>query len=472
MSSGHRGRCDNRRLRILHVIHDFLPRHRAGSEIYALDLCRELSARHAVTVLCAEYDPARRHGDVHWRAVDGLPVAEIVNNWICRSFTDTYRPPLITDRIRQVLRAVQPHVVHVHSLLNLSFDLPAIARASGVPVVAAPHDYSLVCPSGGQRLHRAEAHSCDVIDTERCVRCFRQSPFFAQLTFAAIAKVTHRPGWFGRTAIGIARRVPRLAARLMRTVQQAPIIALARADIDQRIAEARTIFNDIDVVVAPSPSLAREFERLGFDRARIRTSDYGFVPLTRLARPAPHRPLRLGFVGTLVWHKGVHVLLEALQSLPGEDYSLSIYGDMVAFPDYVASLRALAAGMPVTFKGTFGRADTAAIYAALDVLVVPSIWMENSPLVIHEAFMAGVPVVAARVGGICDLVDDGVNGRVYDMRSANELREILRDLINHPDQIVALAARVPAVKPIAADAAEWETVYEAARSRLAPDSPT
>src|SRR5215470_15899166 len=94
------------KLRLLHAIHDFLPRHQAGSEIYALELCRTLSARHHVTVLCAEFDPSREHGQVNWRVYDGLPVIEVVNNWICRTFEDTYRPPLIGERIEQILGAV------------------------------------------------------------------------------------------------------------------------------------------------------------------------------------------------------------------------------------------------------------------------------------------------------------------------------------------------------------------------------
>src|SRR3954467_6481222 len=147
-------------MRILHAIHDFLPRHRAGSEVYAFELGRELAETHHVTVLCAEYDPARADGQVTWRVHGGLPVAEIVNNWMCRSFEDTYRPPLVTERIGQVLRAVQPDVVHIHNLLNLSFDLPALAHRQGSAVVATLHDHSLVCPSGGQRLHRAEEHRC------------------------------------------------------------------------------------------------------------------------------------------------------------------------------------------------------------------------------------------------------------------------------------------------------------------------
>ena len=73
------------------------------------------------------------------------------------------------------------------------------------------------------------------------------------------------------------------------------------------------------------------------------------------------------------------------------------------FPEYAAGLRAQAAGLPVRFMGAFDRERTADVYAQIDVLVVPSLWLENSPLVIHEAFMAGVPVVGARIGGIADL---------------------------------------------------------------------
>src|SRR4051812_10604736 len=114
-------------LRVLHAIHDFLPRHRAGAEIYVSALCRALDGRHHVTVLSTEHDLASPHGEVRWRVQDGLPVIEIVNNWR-GSFAETYRSPLINQRLEAVLDVVRPHVVHVHSLLNLSFDLPALAR--------------------------------------------------------------------------------------------------------------------------------------------------------------------------------------------------------------------------------------------------------------------------------------------------------------------------------------------------------
>jgi glycosyltransferase involved in cell wall biosynthesis len=418
-------------------------------------------------VLCAEYDPSRRHGHVHWRIHQGLPVIELVNNWRCASFEETYRPPLISARIEQVFRAVQPDIVHVHNLLNLSFDLPAVADAHGIPVVATLHDYTLVCPSGGQRLHRAEQHVCQVIDTDRCVRCFRESPFYAQISFGAMAAVTRAPGLMRRAATSMSRRFPSLVSRLVRVAGKASL-TMTRQNIDDRLAAARRVFDAVDLFVAPSPSMASEFERLGIKPEKIRISDYGFVPLLRASgngAPESHHargPIGIGYVGTLIAHKGVHVLVEAVRGLPPHAYELKIFGSPDVSPGYTAGLRARAAGLPIRFMGAFDRDHTAEVYAQIDVLVVPSLWLENSPLVIHEAFMAGIPVVGARIGGIADLVEDGRTGVLYDHASPVELTSALRRLIEEPGLLKALGEHVrtaPRVKSIAEDAREWEATY-------------
>src|SRR5579864_4453100 len=225
-------------LNVLHVIHDFLPRHRAGSEIYAASLAAALLARHHVTVLCAEYDPARAHGQVTWRVHEGLPIVEIVNNWVGRSFEDSYRPGLVTDRIVHVLEAVQPDVVHVHNLFNLSLELPALARARGIPVVATLHDYTLVCPSGGQRVHRADRHVCHVIDVDRCARCFGESLFSDQIALGRIAGAIRAPRMLGRAALAVRRRYPALASRLRRMPAAGARLAVTPQDIDERLSAA------------------------------------------------------------------------------------------------------------------------------------------------------------------------------------------------------------------------------------------
>ena len=453
-------------MRVLHAIHDFLPRHRAGSEIYALHLCRELAARHDVSILCADYDPHQRHGHVTWRLYDGLPIVEITNNWKCRSFDETYRAPLMADRLDHVLRATQPDVVHVHNLLNLSFDLPRLARGRGANVVATLHDYTLLCASGGQRVHVADQHVCHDIDTGRCARCFRQSPFGAQVSLGRLA---------GDRAIGpafdvaatLARRFPRTLGRLASRAGRMPTFGVTARDIDDRLAASRSVFDLLDVVVAPSASIASEFTRFGMPAAKMRTMDYGFVPLAR-RRAAASSPsvLRIGYVGTLVWHKGVHALIDAVRGLPRTAYTVKVFGDLGVFPEYVADLRVRARGLPVAFEGKFEQRNMSDIYRQFDVLVVPSLWLENSPLVIHEAFMAGVPVVGARIGGIAELIEHGRTGLLYDPADARGLEAALRRLIETPAHLADLTAGVQArthVRSITEDADAWDAIYRDVR---------
>jgi glycosyltransferase involved in cell wall biosynthesis len=449
-------------VRILHAIHDFLPRHRAGSEIYAFELCRALEADHHVTVLCADFDPTRPHGHVAWRACEGLPVAEIVNNWRCASFEETYRSPVMLDRIAHVMRAVQPDVLHVHSLLNLSFDLPALARSQGVPVVATLHDYTLMCASGGQRVHRAEQHLCEEIDAVRCARCFGESALSDQMSLGRLAGATAAPELLGRAALTVRRRYPAIARGIQRIRKATSRPSVGPSEIEGRLAAARHVFDDVDLFVAPSQFTASEFERLGIAAAKIRVSDYGFAPQASTVRSPRQGPLRLGYVGTLVWHKGVHVLVDAVRALPPGEVELRIFGGLDVFPEYVGDLRARASGLPIRFEGAFDRADLAAAYAEIDVLVVPSLWLENSPLVIHEAFAAGIPVVAARIGGIVDLVRDGENGVLYEAASTAALSNALRGLIAQPERVAYMSDRVRTARPvktIAEDAREWTATY-------------
>jgi glycosyltransferase involved in cell wall biosynthesis len=352
-------------------------------------------------------------------------------------------------------------VVHVHNLLNLSFDLPRLARERGAAVVATVHDYTLVCPSGGQRVHVAEQHVCTAIDPERCSRCFVQSPLHAQMS---AGRLTRGPG--GRTLARAGRLLHRMApAAATLAVRAIPAAGtVTAADVRRRLASARQVFESIDLFVAPSRSVATELVRLGLDARRLETSDYGFSAGPRRERsPRDARlPLRIGFVGTLVWHKGAHVLLAAVRLLE-QPVEVHLHGDTAVFPEYVARLRDAAAGLPVTFHGGFARTRVREIFAGLDVLAVPSLWPENSPLVIHEAFLHGVPVVASRIGGIQDLVTDEVDGLLADPFSAEALHAALARLSLDADLRSRLAAAAPPVKTIVQDAAEWEGRYAALR---------
>ncbi len=214
---------------------------------------------------------------------------------------------------------------------------------------------------------------------------------------------------------------------------------VSAAAIERRLAEARKAFANFDVAVAPSASLASQFAALGFPTDQVVVSDYGFPPLPRQPRAAdPDGRLRIGFVGTLVWHKGADVLIDAVGRLPGERVDVSIFGDPGVFPEYTATLRQRARGLPVRFAGRFDHDRAEAIFAQMDVLVVASRWLENSPLVIHEAFMAGVPVIGTAIGGIVDLLDHGRHGILVPPDDPDALAAALRELMDEPSRLEAM----------------------------------
>jgi glycosyltransferase involved in cell wall biosynthesis len=257
--------------------------------------------------------------------------------------------------------------------------------------------------------------------------------------------------------------MPVLTDAAARRIPSNPVPAV---EISARLDRARRVFTDIDLFVSPSSSLAAEYVALGMDPQRIEVSDYGFLRQPPLERRVDRAALVIGFVGTMAWHKGAHVLLEAARLLEGR-FEIVIAGNPEVGPEYLARLRRAAAGLPVRFEGAFGRADVPRVYSSLDVLVVPSLWPENSPLVIHEAFMHGVAVVGARNGGIPALVEDGVNGFTYDAFSAPALAGALQRFVDDPTLAARMAAQSPAVKSIAQDAEDWEARYMAVLNRRA-----
>jgi glycosyltransferase involved in cell wall biosynthesis len=301
-------------------------------------------------------------------------------------------------------------------------------------------------------VHVSESHVCDAIDPERCARCFVQSPFHAQM---AASRLTG--GRVGRLVPVISRVARRRAPWLLAAAGHVPGPRVTSDDVRLRLTAARNVLQTVDLFVAPSRALAEEYIRLGVPPARLVVSDYGFARVT----PKPRQPsttLRLGFVGTLAWHKGPHVLLEAVRRLPAGCH-LRVFGDLQTFPAYTARLQQLAHGLPVSFEGSFDRDQLAEVYSRFDALVVASLWPENSPLVIHEAFQHGVAVVAARIGGIPDLVEDGVSGLLYDPFSVDSLAGALARLLHDRALLDRLVSAAPRVKEIAEDAREWDCRY-------------
>ncbi|MFN7981082.1 MAG: glycosyltransferase [Vicinamibacterales bacterium] len=446
----------NRSLRILHAIHAYPPHTQAGAAMHTHALAQaQIEKGHQATVLCADYDLKRAHGHLESRVHEGVPIVEITNNWVSETFVDTYVDAVIGERVRHVLEDLKPDVVHVHNLRNLTFDLPRLARNAGARVVATLHDHDLVCASAAQRLHGAESHLCVDIDTSRCARCFSESTLGRQ---AALGRLKSKAGGALSSLARAARAaLPLTVARLS---GRAPSFHATQADLEHRRDAARAVYANIDLFVTPSSSLGREYEALGLPAQKLLVSGYG-MPSCRQEHKlrTTSARMRIGFIGTPIWRKGVHVLLDAVRRLPANAVDLTIVGDRDVSPEYAAHLAQRAIGLRVTFTGRVPHQEVGRQFSRLDVLVVPSLCLEGALLVIHEAFAAGVPVVGSNLGGIPDLVQHDVNGLLFTPGDAQSLAHELRRLLADPDLLPRLSAGRPTAKSVEDDANEWEQKY-------------
>jgi glycosyltransferase involved in cell wall biosynthesis len=412
-------------MRIVQVAHWFLPRHLAGTEIYTYGLARELSKRHEVHVYCREDGFLDREFHETDEVYEGLLVRRVYFNLIgvkANPFNQAlieFKNSTIEGSFRRFLHRVKPDIVHFQHLFKLSASLVPLAKKMGFPVIVTLHDYWFICYN--IQLVRPELEVCS-------------GPFFG-LKCAGCAK----PDWlYGlRVLLG-----PLLTPLFMfRTVY------------------TRRCLEQADLIITPSAFLKEKFVAHGFSSNSILVSSNGTRPLSCYKR-GQAEGLRFGYIGTVQKHKGVHVLVEAFNHIDDPSVELKIFGDPLIAPDYYARLQRRARNPRIQFSGVFDNAEVGRILSEIDVLIVPSVWPENSPVTIHEAYLAKIPAIASRIGGIPELVQDGVNGFLFTPGYAKDLLSKMCLFIEDRSLLERLRANIGSVKTIEENARELEAIYE------------
>ncbi|MDP8245213.1 MAG: glycosyltransferase [Candidatus Hinthialibacter antarcticus] len=242
--------------------------------------------------------------------------------------------------------------------------------------------------------------------------------------------------------------------------------ARLRSQVEARRSKTLALFEQIDLFVAPSPFLRKTFIDYGMPEEKIVFSDYGIADLGyQPAATPPQRPIRFTYVGTLVEHKGVHVLIEAFNRLPRDGAILNVFGSMDEFTGYVKRIQNLIAHPGVRLRGRAENKDVPGILSETDALIVPSIWFENSPITIHEAFLARVPVITSNFGGMADLVQDGKNGLLFDVGDVEALSACLQRCVDDPQLLERLKPNPASVKTLDDDGKWMEEQYQIIQRR-------
>jgi len=460
-------------VRVLQVIHDYLPHHAAGSEIYTSHLCRALrAAGHDVAVFTCEENRALPQWSLTERRHDGVPVFEAIYNRIYHDLSEQWDDPKMGPLLDGVLARFQPDLVHVQGLQFVGgVSALAALAARRVPVVMTLHEYWWLCPRAGLMFDVA-GRACERATPTDCARCVDVYPIDRRRWGDGRHGGAPAPAAPGERDGADAEDKPPSGTHAALGTRR----WFARA-LEGRERELRAAREHVQRFIAPSRFLLERFVAAGFPRERMVHADYGFPPAPpraatsradgarEPARRFADAPLRVGYVGTLSDYKGVEVFARAVERAAGprETLRATVWGHLDWFPDVAARLRAIAERCrALRLAGPFAPARRDAIFAELDLLVVPSLWWENSPLTIHEAWQRGVPVLASDRGGMAELVGRG-GGATFPPGDDAALAALLGRALREPGFLAQLAAGIPPVRPIEEDVALLEALEQQLR---------
>jgi glycosyltransferase involved in cell wall biosynthesis len=427
-------------LRVLFICHNHPSVRPGGAEAYALELHRHLDrSGDFESYFLAKGGPplsqaGRPHAETHIAPVGGRTHNEYFlytdgfdYDWVMGTVEQD--KSLYTEHFRRFIRAVRPDVVHLHHTMFLGYEILREIRNSvpAAPIVYTLHEFMPICHRQGQMLRRVDDTPCLEESPRRCHECF---PELSPQTFF----------------------------------------------LRKRFVQSQ--FALVDRFIAPSRFLAERYVDWGIPADRIEVEEYGRTTLPE-AEPAGERPFRdrFGYFGQLTPFKGLQVLLEAM-SLLVEDGTGA--GDpLVAALELAVRRERRAASVDaprphlwvhganldlqpgefrtrieklfqatersVTWVGRYDHSQLAELFSRLDWIVVPSIWWENSPLVIQEAFHFKKPVICSDIGGMAEKVQHEVNGLHFRAGDAQGLAATLRRAVETPGLWEQLRANIAPV---------------------------
>jgi glycosyltransferase involved in cell wall biosynthesis/MoaA/NifB/PqqE/SkfB family radical SAM enzyme len=388
-------------MHILKIIHGYPLNYNAGSEVYSQSICNELSKFFKVSVFTREENPYSPDFAIrHEKANDNLDFY-FVNN---PQGKDGYRHKQMDDNFAELIKQLNPDIAHVGHLNHLSTGLIDELNKLNIPIVYTLHDFWLMCPRG-QFLTRSIGKEnnfqlCEKQDDKKCATdCYRV--YFSGREENEQNDIENWSNW-----------------------------------IHQRMIETKSIFNKVDLFIAPSQYLRNRFiKEFSVPENKIIYLDYGFPTeyLTQTEKSNEKTNFTLGYIGTLIPAKGVNNLIEAFKQIE-EPATLKIYGRENGQSTKALKQLASTSKNKIEFAGEYINHNLAdEVFSKVDCIVVPSIWGENSPLVIHEAQSCKIPVITADFGGMKEYVQHKVNGLLFEHRNTNSLKQQMRFAIANPN---------------------------------------
>jgi glycosyltransferase involved in cell wall biosynthesis len=390
-------------MKILKVIHGYPYRYNAGSEVYSQTLCHELDRlHHKVVVFSREENCYKQEYSVNWETDPQVSSIRLCLINMAHG-KDGYQHPAVDHVFSHLIDQFHPDVVHIGHLNHLSTSVIREAHRRQIPIVFTLHDFWLMCPRGQflQGINSKSENLYPICDSQEDKKCAKECYWRYFGSQESCEDLTYWTNW-----------------------------------VKRRMDHIREMASMVDLYISPSKYLMDRFiNEFGMDSSKMVYLDYGFH-LKRLEgrKRETEDSFVFGYIGTHKQAKGIHLLIEAFSQI-SKKARLRIWGSPL--PPFTQSLQSFvkALGMEerVEWRGGYRNEKIVDdVFNHVDAIVVPSIWGENSPLVIHEALEAKVPIITADFGGMKEYVHHELNGLLFQHRNPQSLAEQMDRLLGDP----------------------------------------
>lgn len=403
-------------LHILYVVHQFFPKGYTGTERLVLNLAKQMQRiGHCVEVLTYGIEEnstgfSFQDGIMYKRYIfQNVPVISIKH----LKESEDMNINIYDDRLEKILKKFINRenfdIMHVAHPMRMGYAIK-VAHSLNIPIILTLTDFWLLCPRGifvkanGELCYRTD-------DTMKCVNeCLRN---------------------------------------------------FSRNKIQNRRDEAKEVFEYANCRVSATSFLQKLFELngySGFHRIKFGT-DYGNVKPS-IKKYSETDEITLGYLSSLQPHKGAHILLKAFLQANTDNIRLKIYGDYIGQPHYYKQLKEIVGdNKKVDFCGEYKYEDMAGIFKKIDMAVVPSVWWENSPLVLLGALAHKVPAIVSNLGGMTEVIIDGENGFSFEAGRVESLAEVIKKVGQNPAILNEMKNKIQHPPRIEEEAFEYEKLY-------------
>ncbi len=350
-----------------------------------------------------------------------------------------YQNHWIGDHLRGWLAEERPDVFHLVSGYLLTGTTLHAAHELAIPSVVMLMDFWFLCPRISMLKSNGQISQLP-IDPARCAQCLGEE----RRVFRRLGQLLPGPmAAYWRSRRDAVQHLEKRAAYLHESLGLA-----------EKIVSGSQFLRNVHIEAGVSPDRI-VYLRQGLELSHGRVEDLAKSRSTQL---------RVGYIGQIAELKGVHVLVEAVRRIADPRLDVRLYGNANRFPRYTTRLRGIIGADPrIRFAGEYrGASELTRVMRDLDVIVVPSLWYENSPNVILEAFAHHTPAVVTNFGGMAELVQHDRDGLRFALGDADSLAAQLRRLLDEPELLPRLVAGIKPVKSVAEETDAIESIYHEA----------